>query len=207
MARPKNEALHQERRQQILKAAAGIFRVKGFHSARTEEICAASGMSAGTVFRYFRDKEEIIATIATIAAKEYESCQEISKTFCTREGFLALANIDSKVLEEMWNPAGLGLGLDSWLELYRSDRFAAECKAKDVAMRMQLAASLRAGQVGGWVRPERDADEAALILLTLLSGIMVEHQLTPEAGFETMAAGLRSLVRAYILVEDQRVVA
>jgi len=204
MARPKNEALHQERREQILKAAAGVFRAKGFHSARTEEICAASGMSAGTVFRYFRDKEEIIATIAE---KEFESCQEISKTFCTREGFLALANIDSKGLEEMWNPAGLGLGLDSWLELYRSERFAAECKAKDVAMRTQLAASLRAGQVGGWVRPERDADEAALILLTLLSGIMVEHQLTPEAGFETMAAGLRSLMRAYILVEDPRVIA
>lgn len=204
MARPKNETLHQERREQILKAAAGVFRAKGFHSARTEEICVAAGMSAGTVFRYFRDKEEIIGTIAE---KEYESYQKISKALFTREGFLALANIDSTGLEEMWNPAGLGLGLDSWLELYRSDRFAAECKAKDVVMRTQLAASLRAGQVGGWVRPERDADEAALVLLTLLSGIMVEHQLTPEAGFETMAAALRSLVRAYILVEDQRVIA
>jgi len=201
MARPKNETLHQERRQQILKAAAAIFRAKGFHSARTKEICVASGMSAGTVFRHFRDKEEIIATIAE---KEFESYQEISKTLFTREGFLALANIDSKGLEEMWNPAGLGLGLDSWLELYRSERFAAECKAKDVAMRTQLAASLRVGQVEGWVRAERDAEEAALILMTLFSGIMVEHQLTPEAGFETMAAGLRSLVRAYILAEDPR---
>lgn len=203
MGRPKNEMLHQERRQQILKAAAGVFRAKGFHSARTEEICVASGMSAGTVFRYFRDKEEIIGTIAE---KEFESYQEISKTLFTREGFLALANIDSMGLEELLDPAGLGLGLDSWLELYRSERFAAECKAKDAALRAQLAASLRAGQAEGWVRPKLDADEAAHILMTLFSGIIVEHQLTPEAGFEMMAAGLRGLVRAYILADNPRVI-
>lgn len=204
MARPKNETLHQERRLQILRAAAGVFRAKGFHAARTEEICSAAGMSAGTVFRYFRDKEEIIATIAE---KEFESYQEINKTLFTREGVLTLANISSKELEEMWDPTGMGLGLDSWLELYRSDRFAAECKAKDVAMRTQLAASLRVGQAEGWVRPERDADEAALILMALFSGIMVEHQLAPEAGFEAMAAGLRGLVCAYILADDQRIIA
>lgn len=185
---------------QILKAAANVFRTKGFHAARTEEICAVAGLSAGTVFRYFRDKEEIIATIAEM---EFETYHEMTASMFSHEGFLAIANIDGKELEKMIAPTGLGLGLGSWLELYRSAKFAAAYRAKDEAMRAQLADALRAGQAAGWVRPDRDADEAAQLLSTLFSGIMVEYQLTPETNLEMLAAGLRNFVCAYILADHQ----
>ena len=196
MARHKDEALHQERRLQILHAAAGVFRVKGFHAARTEEICAAAGLSAGTVFRYFRDKEEIIAIIAEM---EFDACQEVSKALFSREGLISLAGIDGKELEAMWQPTGLGLGLDSWLELCRSKKFATACKAKDDTVRAQLAESLYNGQAEGWVRPGLDPKGAARVVMALFSGITMESQLHPTIDFEQMAAGLRDLLRVYIL--------
>ena len=198
MARHKDENLHQERRLQILQAAAGVFRTKGFHATRTEEICTAAGLSAGTVFRYFRDKEEIIATIAGM---EFDSCQDVSKHLFSQEGFAHLANIEGKGLEEMWKPAGLGLGLDSWLELYRSEKFASACKAKDDVARAQLAEALRDGQANGWVRAQLNPNDAARIIIALFSGIMLDSQLNPDTDFEQLAAGLRGLLRAYVLKE------
>lgn len=206
MARPKNETLHQERRLQILTAAAAVFRAKGFHAARTEEICSAAGMSAGTVFRYFRDKDEIIATIAEM---EFDASQEMGKHLFTREGFLAFANIDGKGLEEMWGScaSGMGLGLDSWLELYRNERFAVLCKVKEIAMREQFAEALRLGQAEGWVRAGLDPDEAVSILMALFSGLMMEQQFAPNLDFEKLAGGLRGVLHTYILADDLRVIA
>lgn len=198
IARPKNESLHKERRLQILQAAAGVFRAKGFHAARTEEICVAAGMSAGTVFRYFRDKEEIIATIAEM---EFEAYQEMTRTLFTREGFAALAEIGGEQMRRLMQPGGFGLGLDSWLELYRDEQRAATYKAKDDAMREQLALLLRQGQAEGWVRAQLDPEEAARVLITLHTGMFVEMQGDPGLDLEQAAGGLRGLLRAYILVE------
>ena len=200
MARPKNETLHQERRLQVLKAAAGVFRAKGFHAARTEEICSAAGMSAGTVFRYFRDKEEIIATIAEM---EFNASQEMGAHMFTREGFTAFASIDGKGLEEMRGScaSGMGLGLDSWLELYRNEKLGEQCKAKERAMREQFADALRLGQAEGWVRAAIDPNEAVSILMALFSGLMMEQQIAPGLDLEKLAGGLRGVLRAYILTE------
>ncbi|MDP2849370.1 MAG: TetR/AcrR family transcriptional regulator [Humidesulfovibrio sp.] len=201
MARPKNEQLHEDRRLQILKAAAEVFRTKGFHASRTEEICSTAKMSAGTLFRYFRDKEEIIATIAEM---EFEMYYEKSKMLFTRDGFEYLASIDGEGMRQLWGPVGLGLGLDSWLELYRSEKYAAQYKAKDATLRLQLADALRCGQSEGWVRQMLNPDHAAQIIIALCSGMLVEQQLDPGMDFEHMAGGLRGFVSSYIMEEVSR---
>ncbi|MDP2846797.1 MAG: TetR/AcrR family transcriptional regulator [Humidesulfovibrio sp.] len=198
MARPKNEKLREVRRLQILNAAREVFRVKGFHASRTEEICSTAKMSAGTLFRYFRDKEEIIATIAEM---EFETYYEMSKMLFTRDGLEYLAKIDGEGMRRIWGPACAGLGLDSWLELYRSAKYAPYYRAKDAALRVQLAEALYCGQTEGWVRPMLNPDHAAHVILALCSGIMSEQQLDPDMDFEQMAGGLRGFVLAYILNE------
>ncbi len=51
------------RRDQILDAAAARFAVNGFQATGMADIIAASGLSAGAVYRYFRSKDELIAAI------------------------------------------------------------------------------------------------------------------------------------------------
>jgi AcrR family transcriptional regulator len=48
------------RRVEILQAAAGVFRRRGFHGAGVEEIARALHMTKGNLYYYFRDKEEIL---------------------------------------------------------------------------------------------------------------------------------------------------
>jgi AcrR family transcriptional regulator len=51
------------RRDQILDAATARFAANGFQATGMADVIAASGLSAGAVYRYFRSKDELIAAI------------------------------------------------------------------------------------------------------------------------------------------------
>ncbi len=64
MARTRNDELHKLRRTQVLRAAADGFARKGIHQTTMQEICEASGISAGALYRYFPTKESIVVAFA-----------------------------------------------------------------------------------------------------------------------------------------------
>ena len=51
------------RRHDILAAAATVFRQKGYDRATTREIAAAADVSEGTIYNYFRSKNELLMGI------------------------------------------------------------------------------------------------------------------------------------------------
>ena len=50
-----------ERRRRILETAVQVYAQQGFHQTGMRQLCAALGMSAGALYRYFPGKESIIA--------------------------------------------------------------------------------------------------------------------------------------------------
>lgn len=52
-----------ERKKQILEAAATVFAKKGFADARMEDIAIEAGLSKATLYLYFKSKDDIIAAI------------------------------------------------------------------------------------------------------------------------------------------------
>ena len=50
-----------ERRREILRAAARLFREQGLAATGMREIAAAAGMAVGNLYYYFRDKGELLA--------------------------------------------------------------------------------------------------------------------------------------------------
>ncbi|MGI8890776.1 MAG: TetR/AcrR family transcriptional regulator [Chthoniobacterales bacterium] len=53
-----------DRRQQILEAAMSCFAKSGFHQTSMHDISAEAGISVGLIYRYFTNKEEVIAALA-----------------------------------------------------------------------------------------------------------------------------------------------
>ena len=53
-----------DRRQQILEAAMLCFAKCGFHQTSMHDISAEAGISVGLIYRYFKNKEEVIAALA-----------------------------------------------------------------------------------------------------------------------------------------------
>jgi TetR/AcrR family transcriptional regulator, transcriptional repressor of aconitase len=54
----------ERRRRQIMDAARECFAKQGFHNTSMQDIFAASGLSAGAVYRYFPSKHSLIKAIA-----------------------------------------------------------------------------------------------------------------------------------------------
>jgi AcrR family transcriptional regulator len=66
-SRPSASPARARRRLEILRAAAGVFRRKGFHRAGMREIAAALGVAPGALYYYFESKEDLL-----------QACQEIA---------------------------------------------------------------------------------------------------------------------------------
>ena len=54
-----NEARLQKR-PEILKAAAKVFRIKGYHATRIQDIADALGMQKGSLYYYISTKEDLL---------------------------------------------------------------------------------------------------------------------------------------------------
>ena len=74
----------QERRDNILEAAALVFSEKGYHQARVEEIAVQAGIGKGTVYEYFASKLELFQEMfGTLLGRWFEdytgprSCWEV----------------------------------------------------------------------------------------------------------------------------------
>lgn len=52
-----------ERKTQIINAAEGVFTEKGFDQARMDDIAEETGLSKGTLYLYFKSKDELIIAI------------------------------------------------------------------------------------------------------------------------------------------------
>jgi AcrR family transcriptional regulator len=58
------EPVSLDRRSQILEAAVVCFAKRGFHQASMHDISAEAGISVGLIYRYFQNKEAVIAAMA-----------------------------------------------------------------------------------------------------------------------------------------------
>jgi AcrR family transcriptional regulator len=57
------QARSRERYDQILEIASKLFSEKGFERTTTNEIASLAGMSVGSLYQYFRNKEAIVAAL------------------------------------------------------------------------------------------------------------------------------------------------
>ncbi len=66
-------------RQEILKAAEGLFREKGYENVSMEEIAQAAFVGTGTLYNYFNSKDEIFVAAVDIINQAAESDNSIEQ--------------------------------------------------------------------------------------------------------------------------------
>jgi AcrR family transcriptional regulator len=57
---PRWERKAEERPEALFEAALRVFSARGYRATRLEEVAEAAGVSKGTIYRYFRNKEDLI---------------------------------------------------------------------------------------------------------------------------------------------------
>jgi len=63
-------------REKLITAATGIFAAKGLEGFTMRELASALGVSAMTPYRYFKDKEEILAAVRATAFDRFSDALE-----------------------------------------------------------------------------------------------------------------------------------
>src|SRR6184192_3989293 len=76
MSQPQQESSNPDRRSQILDAAVVCFAKCGFHQASMHDISAEAGISVGLIYRYFENKEAVIAAMADRHKREIQEVLE-----------------------------------------------------------------------------------------------------------------------------------
>jgi AcrR family transcriptional regulator len=103
------QTLKKEIRGNILQSALDAFLEKGYRNASMQEIARRSGIVAGNIYNYFRNKEEVFATlIGPVLA-------EVKKIFGIR-----VSDLPMLVSED-----GTGISqrkMDEFIRIYRSNR-------------------------------------------------------------------------------------
>jgi len=59
-----------EKKKKILKAALDIFAEKGYHTTRMADVAKGAEMGKGTIYEYFRSKEELFMELFTFVMRE-----------------------------------------------------------------------------------------------------------------------------------------
>jgi AcrR family transcriptional regulator len=62
------------RQEEILAAAFGVFAAHGYEAARIDEVARQAGIAKGTIYLYFRDKEQLFrAVVRSLVQKRFDA--------------------------------------------------------------------------------------------------------------------------------------
>ena len=77
------------RREQILEAATRVFAKKGFRRATTREVAREAGVSEGTIYNYFEDKDALLMAIMDVLNETERRAEDFQEVLAEDfEGFV-----------------------------------------------------------------------------------------------------------------------
>lgn len=175
------------RRSQIIDAALRCFVAKGFSRTTMQDIFAASGMSPGAVYNYFRSKHDIVMAMAdeSLARSRRLIQGMLSVSETPLDGLLGfffrtLAK-DQRAVE--FGPFDLEL----FSEASRDPRLAEVLRRQADALLETMAEVVRREQEGGGVRSELDPRAVAQVIVSLWYGVFLGRVADPGADLDAYA--------------------
>ncbi|HVG32649.1 MAG TPA: TetR/AcrR family transcriptional regulator [Pyrinomonadaceae bacterium] len=155
-----------DKREAILRAATRVFASNGYFNSKVADIASEAGIADGTVYLYFKSKEEILHSIFDRSVEEAisEGRKQIESINDPREKLRRIAHLH---LERLG--ADRDLAIVFQVELRSSTKFMEEFSAAGFAEYLGLIrAAVEEGQRAGVFRQELNAKVVAKILFGAL---------------------------------------
>jgi TetR/AcrR family fatty acid metabolism transcriptional regulator len=148
----KSNSRHSDKYQRILDAAILVIAEHGYFQSRVSEIAERAGVADGTIYLYFKNKEEILKAAITSAFAEFllRARQELESVNDPVEQLNRLAHLHLSALG-----ANKPLAAVFQTELRHSAKFLAEFSRNELKQYFDLIREIvRRGQQGGTFRTE-----------------------------------------------------
>ena len=184
------------RREQILAAAMTRFAEGGFHSTGMAEIIAATGLSAGAVYRYCPSKEALIRAIVeervlASAAAAFEHILAEGVDDPVEAVSAALGIVDTVSAREGVDVTKVAV--QAWGEALRNPDILDVAQGAYARMRGYLAAVARRAKDHGRLGPDADPDDVAQTLLSLVMGYLIQRLIMGDVDRRSYTEALRAL--------------
>jgi AcrR family transcriptional regulator len=198
--------LRPEKREAILRAARTVFAAMGFARATIDAIAAEANVSTRTLYKHFRNKDELFATVleasAAAVADDYEATVRagIQAAQTVHDRLFVLARAATK--QALGHPEHFAMirQISNETAHFPPGVLAAWRRAGPDRVERETVAQLRALHDEGLLRIE-DFKRAARHFLALTSaesnGRLDGRSLSPHAAETAIAAGVEVFARGY----------
>ncbi len=192
------ERLPEGRRQAVTRAAQDEFAARGFSGGSLNVIAREAGVAKGSLFQYFRDKQDLYAYLSEQASARIRSDMEVAIAALDWEQELFGPLRDIVVAWEGYfhsHPLELAMTVAVNLEPDGSARMAVRGAANEHYLAV-LRPLLAGAQKRGHLRADADVDAFLALLLVLLPHIaLASHSpgLDPVLGLSSQDRGERLL--------------
>jgi AcrR family transcriptional regulator len=150
---------YEQQKQLAIRAAAAVFAEKGFHGASTRDIAERMGIKQGSLYYYFRSKEEALGEVCLFGIEDYVA--RMDSIAAADEPFEAklLATITAHLTSYREKNEALKVHNDERLYLPKDKR--AKLKRLGSSYRRQLEGIFEQGVQSGALRASVDCHFAA----------------------------------------------
>jgi len=171
----RKEREKEQRRKEIVDAAEQVFFSKGVWTATMDDVAEAAELSKGTLYLYFKNKEELYFAInlrgLRILIDLFKRASEqggtgFEKTFLIGRAFLQF----SEEHVDYFNALSYYEVND--VDYSEADSVACLCDEAGHAAIGILVEAIQNGIIDGTIRPELDSHKTAMILWGMVSGVI-----------------------------------
>jgi TetR/AcrR family transcriptional regulator, repressor for uid operon len=195
-----NPQYRTELRERIMQSAMENFSKKGFDRTRMEDIAAAAGLAKGTLYLYFKDKEDLFYAICDHNLEELR--KQLSRLFNKKENVLS----DAERFYDEYRKRSLGSDI-IWFEMIavstrtpRLRKILAENQSKVYRVVKEF---LKTQIERGFLKEDIKADIVASALIALYNGLTVNKLLLQTSNSENQKAWIET-IRALIGTETTK---
>jgi AcrR family transcriptional regulator len=202
------EAKRESRRQQILDAALACFARNGFHNTTTADIVRESGVAQGTLYLYFKTKDDIIVALAD---DRHQGDAYINALAQSEQdplhGLALLIEIYGRSLNDPRRADMRRVGVQGWGEALRNPAVHESAVAGMTAVRRAIVRLIERGQKAGEFRGDIDPEATARILIATFQGLTLQTALGETLPLESIGAVMGDMIRKTLFTDAFRVAA
>ncbi|PRD12455.1 TetR/AcrR family transcriptional regulator [Pantoea coffeiphila] len=165
----------------LLTAAAACFAEKGFSATSVREISLRAGISQGSMYTYFKGKDELIAAIVLEEQKTALAIQDR-----TYEGahFIRLVDLVQHCISDVGYPVTHNLWVEIIAESARNPALRETFISSDRIMRSGIAKIIQRGIDAGEFAADLDIEETTIILFAFIDGLIGRKAMHPDFSLE-----------------------
>jgi AcrR family transcriptional regulator len=163
------------RREQMLRAAAGLIGERGFSETRIADVAARSGASPALVIYYFATKDRLLTEALRFSEDGFYTgvAAQLEDLPTARARLELLVRLTCIPQGDDEVPGAWGLWFDLWAQAYRHPEIAKDRIELDQRWRDTIADVVREGQESGELG-DVDAESFAIAFSALLDGLSIQ---------------------------------